>query len=356
MSSSAFSISRIFHARPASPARNLAIGVLAALAAALVGSGWQIVTRHGVTTSLGPVELAVLRYGVPALVLAPLWCRRTGWPAAMSLGRLALLVLGGGLPFGLLVLAGARWAPAAHMGIFMAGCMPLFVALGGRLVQGDRLGRLRVLGLVLMALGVAALGLGVWRDGLASWRGDLLFVLAAVLWAAYTLAFRGCSLSPWQGAALVNLGSAVLLVPVVIVWGAPRLVTAPWTDVAFQALGQGVMAGVLGLVAYTVAIARLGAARAALSAALVPVLTALGAAWLLGEVPQRSAWAALALVVPGVVLASGAIVPGRLAADLRRRAARRGARRHPPAVPPGPGTRPAEGAAPPRSPGHSPRR
>lgn len=78
------------------------------------------------------------------------------------------------MPFGLVVLAGAQWAPAAHMGIFMAGCMPLFVNLGGRLVHGERLGGARALGLLLMGLGVAALGLGVWRGGLAAWSGDVL--------------------------------------------------------------------------------------------------------------------------------------------------------------------------------------
>lgn len=136
------------------------------------------------------------------------------------MGRLALLVLGGGLPFGLVVLAGVQWAPAAHMGIFMAGCMPLFVNLGGRLVLGERLGGARALGLLLMALGVGALGLGVWRGGLASWRGDVLFVLAALLWAMYTLAFRGCGLSAWQGAALalvvpgIVLASGAVTVPV----------------------------------------------------------------------------------------------------------------------------------------------
>ena len=99
----------------------VALGALATLAAALIGSGWQIVSRHGVTTSLGPLELAVLRYAVPALLLAPLWCRRSGWPPSVSVARLVLLVLCGGLPFGLVVLAGVQWAPAAHMGIFMAG-------------------------------------------------------------------------------------------------------------------------------------------------------------------------------------------------------------------------------------------
>ncbi|MFP5445375.1 MAG: EamA family transporter [Betaproteobacteria bacterium] len=73
-----------------------------------------------------------------------------------------------------------------------------------------------------------------------------------------------------------------------------------------QALGQGLVAGILGLVVYTVAINRLGAARAALSAALVPPFTALGAALLLNETLAYGTLAALALVMPGVALASGA--------------------------------------------------
>lgn len=116
--------------------RNLAIGLLAALAAALIGSGWQIASRHGVTTTLGPLELAVLRYGIPALVLLPLLLRTGLFPQGLPRGRLGLLVLGGGLPFGLLALAGAQWAPAAHMGVFMAGSVPLFTALGARLAHG----------------------------------------------------------------------------------------------------------------------------------------------------------------------------------------------------------------------------
>lgn len=67
--------------------RSLAVGVLAALAAVLIGSGWQIVSRHGVTTSLGPVELAVLRYGIPALLLAPTCCRCGCWPTSVPKGR-----------------------------------------------------------------------------------------------------------------------------------------------------------------------------------------------------------------------------------------------------------------------------
>lgn len=285
--------------------RNTFLGLLAALAAALIGSGWQIASRHAVTTTLGPLELAVLRYGVPAVVLLPLLWRTGLLPQSVSGLRLACLVAGGGLPFGLMALAGAQWAPAAHMGIFLAGSVPLFTALGARAMHGDRLPWARTAGLLLVLVGLAALAAHTLFTGVASWRGDFLFAGAALLWAVYTLAFRDSGLTPWQGAALVNGWSALLLLPVVAFLGAPRLFSAPWSDVAWQALGQGVLAGLLGLVTYMAAVARLGAARGSLSAALVPLFTALGAAALLGEALTVTTLMAAALVTAGVALAAG---------------------------------------------------
>jgi drug/metabolite transporter (DMT)-like permease len=284
--------------------RNTFIGVLAALACALIGSGWQIMSRHAVTTTLGPLELAVLRYGVPALVLAPLVWRTGLLPKGVSARRLGCMVVGGGLPFGLLALAGVQWAPAAHMGIFLAGSVPLFTAFGARVVFGERLALPRVLGLLMVLAGLAVLGAHSLSSARVTWRGDLLFVAAAMVWALYTLAFRGSGLTPWQGAAVVNAWSALLLLPVAALWGVARLASAPWTDIAWQALGQGVLAGLLGLVTYMVAVVRVGAAPASLSAAVVPVTTALGAAWLLGEPLTRTTVGALVLVVAGVAAAA----------------------------------------------------
>lgn len=291
------------------PDRNLLTGLLAALAAAFIGSAWQLVSRHGVTTTLGPVDLALLRYGIPALLLVPLWFGEKRIAPKASLPVLVLLVAGGGLPFGLLVLAGAQRAPASHMGIFMAGSLPLFTAIGAWLHKGQKIEGIRLVGLACIALGMALFAAGSFRGGSsADWHGDVLFLAAAMLWAAHSLAFAHCGLTPWQGAAFVNGWSALLLVLLVLPFaGVPKLLTAPWLDVALQATTQGVVAGLLGLVVYMVAVARLGAPRASLSAALVPVLTTLGAAAWMNEPITGAVLLALSLVVPGIVLASGAV-------------------------------------------------
>ncbi|NVM87339.1 DMT family transporter [Variovorax sp. SG517] len=289
--------------------RNLLTGLLAALAASFIGSAWQLVSRHGVTTTLGPIDLALLRYGIPALLLMPLWFGRERIAPKASLPVLAVLVAGGGLPFGLLVLAGAQWAPASHMGIFMAGSLPLFTAVGAWLHKRQKIEGIRLAGLACIAIGMALFAADSFRGGTGStgWRGDLLFLVAAMLWAAHSLAFAHCGLTPWQGAAFVNGWSTLLLSMLVLPFaGVPKLLTAPWPDVALQATTQGVVAGLLGLVVYMVAVARLGAPRASLSAALVPVLTTLGAAAWMNEPVTGAALVALSLVVPGIVLASGA--------------------------------------------------
>jgi drug/metabolite transporter (DMT)-like permease len=286
---------------------NTWIGLLAALAAAAIGSSWQLLTRYGVTTSLGPLELATLRYALPALLLLPVLVKTGLLPKGVPRRVLLGLVVGGGLPFGLLVLAGAQWAPAAHIGIFMAGSVPLFTALGSLLRGGEPVGYWQILGYVLVALGLLAFGLGRVDTLALTWRGDLLLVLAGLLWSVHTLSFRRSGLSPWQGAALTNAWSALLLVPALGLVGVPRLLTAARVDVAVQAVGQGVLAGLLGLVVYLIAVTRLGAAKASLSAALVPTLTACGAAWWLREALTLQMLLALALTAAGLVLASGVV-------------------------------------------------
>lgn len=288
---------------------SLRTGVAAALTAAVLASGWQLLTRYGVTTTLAPIEIALLRYGIPALVLMPVLLRVGLRPAHLSRCNLAVLVAGGGLPFGLLVVTGAQFAPAAHIGVFMAGTMPVFTALADLFLLREPISPLRCLSFVCILAGVAWLGLSGNDLSRGAWRGDLLFLLAATAWAGHTVVFRNSRLTPWEGAAVVNTWSLLGLAVLLPLTGARRLFTAPWADVALQAFGQGVLAGLLGIVSYMTAVAHLGSTKAALSSALVPSFTVLGAGVLLGEPVDPSTWCASALVTCGIALATGAAWP-----------------------------------------------
>jgi len=110
--------------RRAEYARGAAFG----LAAVSIWSGWIVVARLGLRTSLTPWDIAALRFGVAGLLLLPYLCRkglaldRLGWTG------LAAIVLGGSAPV-LLANTGLLFSPAANAGALFPGVMPLMVAL-----------------------------------------------------------------------------------------------------------------------------------------------------------------------------------------------------------------------------------
>ncbi|MBX3600006.1 MAG: EamA family transporter [Rubrivivax sp.] len=294
-------------------------GLAMGLAAALIGGGWQVATRQATTGAFEPTDLALIRYGVPALVLLPVLARGGLLPPGVPRLLLALLVLGAGLPFGLLAMTGSRHAPAAHMGVLMAAGSPLIAAALAWALWRQRPSPQRLAGLALMALGVALLA----GSSLAGWspahaRGDLLFLLAALLWAGYTLGFRRSGLGAWQAAALVNAWSLLLVLPALAWQGGSALARAPAADLGWQLLWQGLLAGLLGLWTYSRAIALLGAAQAAAFGALAPVVSALGGWWWLGDRLGGSDLLAIAAAVAGVLLASGAWAERPVPAGARR--------------------------------------
>ncbi len=283
-------------------------GLLLGTASAVIGGAWQVATRHATTTTIAPFDLAILRYGIPALLLLPVLLRVGLVPHVVPRRLLALMVMGAGLPFGLVAMTGTQFAPSAHMGVLMAGASPLIAAALSWALWRDRPDGWRGAGLVLMAIGVALLG-STSISGLTSgtWKGDLLFLLAAAMWAGFTLSFPRTGLTPWQAAALVNAWSALLLAPWLLWRGDVQLFSAPAGDIAFQALWQGVLAGLLGLWTFSIAIARLGAAGAAAFGALVPAVSALGGWWWLDDALTTVDAGAVAVAVVGVVMASGAL-------------------------------------------------
>lgn len=288
------------------PSRQRLTGWLCALGMVMVGVGWQLATRAGARSLLAPIDLALLRYLVPALVLAPVAWRVGLLPAGVSRARLALIVGGAGLPFGLLAMGGASFAPAAHMGALMPGSSPLLMTLFGWALLGERPRAAQSGALALLALGIALIALPSWaKGGDMAWIGDLMFLGASMVWAIYTFALRGTGLGAWQVAAITNAWSAVLVVPLWLLafsGGHSLLLQAPWQAVALQFVWQGLLAGCAGLVLWGLALERIGAVAASSAGALVPALVALGAAWLLAE--TLDTWVVLGVlcVVAGVFL------------------------------------------------------
>ena len=285
--------------------RGILVGWLAALATVTIWAVWLVATRHAVTHDLPPAAIGLLRFTVPTLLLAPVVWRKGLFPKGLRpLAGLGLF--GSGAPFFLVVASGMRFAPAAEIGPLLPGTMPLFVALIGWFLFGEAIGRLRLAGFALILAGVVCIGgFGLLAPQGGAWRGHLLLLAGACLWGLYTHAYRRSGLSALHAAALVGTWSALLLIP----FGAPRIFALLADGLAgtviLQALLQGFMSGVLGIVLYGFAIDRLGPTRAAAVSPLGPVLATLIAIPVLGEFPDAAALIGLIAATAGVLLASG---------------------------------------------------
>ncbi len=299
---------------PPDSSPKIAVGVAGALIAVLIWGGWIILTRLSVTTDFTPGDIVFLRFSIIAVLLSPLlWWRRAQLSAG-KIGIYLIMITGAGAPYMLVAATSMQFAPVAHVGVLMPGTMPLFVALYSLLLFGDKLSTWKIMGLGLIILGdVAVGGFGIFtilqNDLGHAWVGYLLMLLTAALWAAFTLAQRRSGLDPWMATAVVGVGSFLGFTPFYLVSHGLSVFQHAWGEIALHGLYQSVASGIIALAAYGIAIQHLGAQRAATFSSLVPALAALLAIPVLGELPDLAAWAGIALVTFGLMLATGAIGP-----------------------------------------------
>lgn len=294
--------------RPPTPAAagrlDILVGAGAALLTVAIWSLWLVGTRAAMGERLPLPILGLCRYGIPALVLAPLWWRHGMFPRGVPLPVLAFMVAGAGAPFLLLIATAAKTTPVSHLGVLLPGAMPLFVALLSRLFDGERFTGIRIAGFALVIAGVVAIGgFPVGVGGV----GESFIVAGALSWAAYTIAYRRSGLPPFVAAGIIGAWSTLLLMPFALMTGAETLAAIPARLIMTQAVLQGGMSGVIALASYGLAVSRLGASRAAAMTALVPAAALLFAIPLLGETPQLPALVGSGLVGLGVIFASGAV-------------------------------------------------
>lgn len=294
------------------PARIPAAGAawpayLAGAAAVLVWAGWIVATRFAVTERVESGVLALFRFGVPALIFAPVWLSRGLVPRGANLGALALMTLGWGAPFVFWAAEGLKTVPAALFAPLVPGLMPIAVAAMARLLLAEPLRPGALPGAALMAASTALI-LGQWlAAGETAALAGVPFLLVAMLgWALYAIQFRRSGLSPLEATAYVALYSLPPVAVALLVQPAPFAGLGPGA-IAFHAVTQGLVSGVAAVLAYGFALHRLGAQRASALIALVPVCTALMGWGLLGERPGALDWAAVLLASLGVAAANGVL-------------------------------------------------
>jgi drug/metabolite transporter (DMT)-like permease len=286
-------------------------GYLAAAVAVVIWASYPVATRAGVTGAFEAQELVALRFGVGGLLFLPYvllhfrGITRSAWMRGIPL----TFFQGAGM--GALVICGLQFAPANHAAALGPGVSPAWVALLGFVVFARRPSPRAIAGAALCAMGVFALA---WwsaaERSVAMLAGDAMFLAASALGALYVLQLRNWGVSAIQGAAIVSLYSALVVVPWHLWSTHAPLWRIPAQDLFWQVLWQGVLIGCIALIALNHAIARLGAERSSAMVALVPVLSAMIALVFLGEVPSVTEIAAFLAISAGVSIGASPAYAG----------------------------------------------
>lgn len=290
--------------------KRVRLGIALGIAMAIMAASSFSVARGGILRGVRPEDITLLRFGVAGLIFLPILLKHgvanlggIGW------GRGLVLVLTAGPLAAFSQAAGYLFAPLAHGAVLVPMSVTVFCSVLAVILLKERHGLAHAIGTAGIILGLGLIGIeGLLASsgGANVWIGDLIFLFAGLLWAAYTILFRYWRLDSLVAMAVVCVLSMVIMVVVYpIAFSIPHLLTLPWRELALQGVVQGLLSGTLATIAYNRIVVLLGAGRAVLFPAMVPGLAILFGIPILGEYPTSIQLLGLASAMIGLLVALG---------------------------------------------------
>ena len=298
------------------------IGLLAALVTILIWTSFIVIARASASHNLLPLDIAFLRILGAGSVLLPWawWLMRPQRQAGEKVGSLfglsplpiRITIIGGlfgSFIFSMLSYSAFFFAPAAHASVLMPGSLPLWTTLMAWIILSQTISKVRAIGLTCIVLGDVLVGgssLLKAFDGGEVWKGDLMFMFAASCWSFYTVLVRREGLDAVRATMAVTAFSCVTFLPlyVLVAWLGlipSHLDTAPWQELVFQALFQGIGSVVISGITFNMMVRHYGPVRSTMMTAVVPALSAISAVVFLNEPMYWNLMAGLALVTCGIL-------------------------------------------------------
>jgi drug/metabolite transporter (DMT)-like permease len=265
--------------------------------------------------SISPITLSAVRWGLAALLLLPFGWRILKPSSALWQNKSRFLVLGllGVGSYNVLLYLALQTSTAINVTL-IGGSMPIWMLLIGAAFYQVRPKLLQILGAVVSLVGVTVVLTRGEPASLLSMEvvmGDLLIMLATILWAFYSwmISRPGKSTErqwPWaeflMAQVLIGFLWTMLFEGAEIATGHAFIDLNYWTGalILFVAIGPS-------LIAYRcwgLGVNGAGPTVAAFFANLIPLFTALLSAAILGDPPQLFHGLAFVLIVVGILVSS----------------------------------------------------
>lgn len=277
------------------------VGIVSGILAALFWGAGIVVGRHGLDVGLTPAEMALHRFLWVGLGFLP-FVIRDRFAALDGIGwrRAIMLTIFGGPPMVMLSYVGFYFAPLGHGAVIQPSSSALGGLLLATLVLREPLPVHRLIGALIIVCGLGVFGAEAFTTlGSRAVLGDLIFVFSGSIWTVFGLMLKKWNVSPTRGVIVMAVISLVDLPIHWLVFGFDPILAAGFTENLLQALVQGVLAGSGAIFLYARSVLLLGAGRAAIFPALVPMFTLLIGYFTIGNVPSVLQLVGLAIVVVG---------------------------------------------------------
>jgi drug/metabolite transporter (DMT)-like permease len=256
-----------------------------------------------------PLAFNALRFplALAALALAARIGPGPVLPSREDVPRIVLLGVLGNVAYQMCFIYGINWTSAGNASLLLS-TTPVWIVLLSAAAGHEYPTRWVSLGVALTLAGMTLVVLGSGEEisiGSATLRGDLLMILASVIWSVYTVGGRAPVAR--YGALKMTAWSLYVGVPLLVLIGTPALGRADlrsisagsWIGVAYA----GLFAIGLAYLLWYRGVEKLGNNRTAIYSNLVPV-AALFTAWLwLGEIPHRLQLVGAGVIIAGLVVA-----------------------------------------------------
>ena len=248
-----------------------------------IWGGFTILSRLNLHWHVSAWDLVAMRFAIAFIILMPVLVYKKDL-AFLWHPRPIILALTGGLAYCLTVYTAFLHAPAAHAAIFLNGCIPLCTAVAAYLLFKQPFDKHTWLSLSIMLSALALMSyLMLHEQASAFGIGDILFFLSAVWWGIFTVLLKQWKLSAWHSMASVAIWSALIYLPIYILFIPKHFQEAEPVHLLIQGVFHGVLVVIIATLTYVAAIERLGAFKTGSIVTLAPFIAAVIAVPLLNE-------------------------------------------------------------------------
>ena len=249
----------------------------------VIWGGFTLSSRLNAQWGISAWDITALRFALAFCILMPILIYKKD-TAFLWHKEPFLLAMIGGVGYCLTSYTAFHYVPAAHAAIFLNGFVPLCTAVAAWLLFKEAFDGHTWLSLLIMLSAVAGMSVLMYQEtGVAFGLGDGLFFISAIWWGVFTVLLRHWKLSAWHSMAGVAIWSAIVYVPIYMLF-LPKNLTIPTPIHLFgQVIFHGIFVVIIATLAYVEAIKRLGAFKTGSIVTLAPFMAAILAVPLLGE-------------------------------------------------------------------------